>query len=666
MIFVVIPVFNRWKFTEACLISLAKQTYTRFRVVVVSHGSTDETDLRIITNYKWVTLLKGDNSMWWTAAMNLGTRYSLDQGADYILTLNNDLVVKADYLLSLATAAGTYPKSLIGSVSVNIDHPNSVSFAGVRWNRFTAKYSPAVPLHVRYSDMAAGQPVIHSDLLPGRGTLVPASVFRKVGLYDETNFPHYAADEDLSLRAAAAGYSLIVNAASVVYSHISETGIRNQSNYFQFVARSLTSTNSKLRLATRWAWAKKHGSVPFIYFLFDLARISKSIIFRTQNAPGVQEAGSRLIIFQRLFSHYRKSFYDGLMKDCDFLLLHGTDASGIRNESAAYSRQTRQIGIPLTGLKVYFSKYLRDRAANVVVLDFAVQVLNLPFWMWNFRRKKKKVLLWSHGYNRRRGFHPGRSLVDKYRRILINHSDGLLVYSQADKDYLLSKGIVRPVYVLRPTLDSRAISNVKQHYLNNGAEHNNGRQFKYNLTFIGRMNREKNPRGLLRMFDTFAPEYKQQAGVHFIGDGPELVTCKRALADHPFRDHFIFHGEVYDEGAVGKIMMASDLVVILGEVGLSVNHALLYGIPVVTFTRDMNGPYHGPEKEHIIHGKTGFWVLKNDYLQLARVVQHYLENKDLQAEMRRFVCEYANVNLKLEDMIDTFSNVISATAIPKS
>jgi glycosyltransferase involved in cell wall biosynthesis len=113
-------------------------------------------------------------------------------------------------------------------------------------------------------------------------------------------------------------------------------------------------------------------------------------------------------------------------------------------------------------------------------------------------------------------------------------------------------------------------------------------------------------------------------------------------------------------------MLGSDLVIILGEVGLSVNHALLYGIPVVTFTRDMNGPFHGPEKEHIIHGKTGFWILKNDYLQLARLVQHYLADKDLQAEMKQAIREYANVNLKLEHMIGTFSNVISATAIPVS
>ena len=43
MLYVVIPVFNRWRYTRACLESLRQQTSQAFRVVVVDDGSTDET-----------------------------------------------------------------------------------------------------------------------------------------------------------------------------------------------------------------------------------------------------------------------------------------------------------------------------------------------------------------------------------------------------------------------------------------------------------------------------------------------------------------------------------------------------------------------------------------------------------------------------------------------
>ncbi len=43
MIFIVIPVHNRKHFTRECLLSLRKQTFQNFKVIVVDDGSSDET-----------------------------------------------------------------------------------------------------------------------------------------------------------------------------------------------------------------------------------------------------------------------------------------------------------------------------------------------------------------------------------------------------------------------------------------------------------------------------------------------------------------------------------------------------------------------------------------------------------------------------------------------
>ena len=40
---------------------------------------------------------------------------------------------------------------------------------------------------------------VQSDLLTGRGTLIPITAFKTYGVYDAGRFPHYAADEDFSL-----------------------------------------------------------------------------------------------------------------------------------------------------------------------------------------------------------------------------------------------------------------------------------------------------------------------------------------------------------------------------------------------------------------------------------------------------------------------------------
>jgi GT2 family glycosyltransferase len=279
MIYVVIPVFNRWKFTEACLASLASQTNKAFVTVVVDHGSTDGTSINIQAGFPDVVVLQGDESMWWTAATNLGVRYALEKKADFVLTLNNDLIVGHDYIGHLLAAAMSNPKSVIGSVSLDIDQPEKVMFAGARWNAWIAKYRSAVDLQKSYSVLKSQYRSVPTAMLPGRGTLIPTGAFREAGLFDEVNFPHYMADEDFSLRAHKIGYALIVDTSCVVFCHIGATGLNGEQRKKKKLAllrADFTSIKSPTKLSVRWQWARKHGKSPLLYFAIDIARVAYS------------------------------------------------------------------------------------------------------------------------------------------------------------------------------------------------------------------------------------------------------------------------------------------------------------------------------------------------------------------------------------------------------
>jgi GT2 family glycosyltransferase len=82
MIYIVIPVFNRWQFTQPCLQSLREQTYRNFKVIVVDHGSTDGTSEYINKEFPEALVLLGNESMWWTAATNLGVKYAIEHKVD--------------------------------------------------------------------------------------------------------------------------------------------------------------------------------------------------------------------------------------------------------------------------------------------------------------------------------------------------------------------------------------------------------------------------------------------------------------------------------------------------------------------------------------------------------------------------------------------------------
>lgn len=282
MIYIIIPVFNRLDFTIKCLESLEKQNDKDVKIIVVNDGSTDGTSEYLREFFPSITVLEGNGNLWWTGATNLGVRKALQLSSsshDYILTLNNDLVVNADYIESLVALAKSNPQSLIGSVSVDINNTDHIHYAGTIWNSKTAKYRPFLCESVSYSNFKSQFDYVVTDLLPGRGVLIPIDVFHRIGLYDAVNFPHYMSDEDFSARAKRAGFRLIISTKAVVMSHVNDTALKKRTKNITYYYDFFMSIKSPSSIKNRWNWAKKHSSIGlFFYFILDLSRIIKGLI----------------------------------------------------------------------------------------------------------------------------------------------------------------------------------------------------------------------------------------------------------------------------------------------------------------------------------------------------------------------------------------------------
>lgn len=283
MIYIIIPVFNRWHYTNACLQSLVKQTYTAYKIIVVDHGSTDNTSQHIKNNYPNVLVLTGNSSMWWAAATNLGVKKAMELSTsanDLVLTLNNDLEVSENYLNALLKTYENNQPCFVGSTSVNINQPNHVVYVGTYWNSFTAKYTSPIEVKFPYQKLVDSNQFLPSDMLTGRGTLIPLKAFNDLGLYDVQNFPHYMADEDFALRGKKAGYKILVATHAVVKSHVAATGLnfKNEDKSFGNFLNSLRSIRSANNLRYRFFWAKKHTKLPLIYFFIDVLRIFGSYL----------------------------------------------------------------------------------------------------------------------------------------------------------------------------------------------------------------------------------------------------------------------------------------------------------------------------------------------------------------------------------------------------
>jgi GT2 family glycosyltransferase len=258
------------------------QNYHALTIIVCDDGSTDGTLATIRRQYPEVILLRGDGDLWWSGATNLCIEFVLShcQEHDLVLVLNNDVQVTSGYLKSLVDIYSKYPESLIGSLSVNVDEPEKVAFAGIRWNRFLARWRPNFGHGTSLQNIK--KDVIESDALPGRGMLVPSRVFKEIGLFDKKHMPQYGADYDFSLRAKKAGYRLLVSCQSVVYSDIENKGYHSYLRDFTMKTffKSYFSRKSPRNLSSRFWLGVKH--IPWfyfpIYFVIDEARFSGSFI----------------------------------------------------------------------------------------------------------------------------------------------------------------------------------------------------------------------------------------------------------------------------------------------------------------------------------------------------------------------------------------------------
>ena len=73
----------------------------------------------LVEEFPEVKVIRGDGNLWWTAATNLGVQYALDQGATYILVLNDDTLAPPDMVASMWEWSRKEPLAVMGALEVS-------------------------------------------------------------------------------------------------------------------------------------------------------------------------------------------------------------------------------------------------------------------------------------------------------------------------------------------------------------------------------------------------------------------------------------------------------------------------------------------------------------------------------------------------------------------
>lgn len=212
------PVHNRKELTLEFINSLLKQSYKKFKLILVDDGSSDGTSDAVKKLIPDAVILKGNGDWWWAGSIQQGYKWikanvKTNEG---VLIINDDLVFDEDYLQKGMNYLESNPSSLILSAAYSKHNHDFLEDCGVIYDFKTSEMNT--------------MPVKQLDELncaSTRGLFMTTKDFMKTGGMHPVLLPHYFSDYEFTIRAKRkCGLNLKCFLDLKVYMDNSTSGIR--------------------------------------------------------------------------------------------------------------------------------------------------------------------------------------------------------------------------------------------------------------------------------------------------------------------------------------------------------------------------------------------------------------------------------------------------------
>lgn len=185
-VFVIVPNKNGLQHLHYSIPSLMSSAYKNYCCVFVDNNSTDESLSFIEKKYPDIPIINNKRGKGFASTVNLGIKYALEQGADYIAVYNSDIKVLPqwiDHVIGIFSS-----QSNVGLIGYN-EIPKEREELFYNTQNLTIEYKEV-------------------EGLSGCLFICPSHVFKHIGLFDEEYFM-YGEDNDFFSRLIRAGYSIL-------------------------------------------------------------------------------------------------------------------------------------------------------------------------------------------------------------------------------------------------------------------------------------------------------------------------------------------------------------------------------------------------------------------------------------------------------------------------
>jgi GT2 family glycosyltransferase len=222
--------YNGQKDTVDCLESILKIRKDGFRIETIIVDNYPENRIDIDEKkYKEISLkiIFNPINSGFSGGNNVGIKHALKENADYVLLLNNDTLVKSNFLEELFNFAESTPQAglivpkiyFAKGFEFHKDRYKSEELGKVFWYAGgNMDWANVIGHHRGVDEVDQGQydNIETTDFASGCCVLIRSEVFKKIGFLDEDYFLYYE-DSDFSERAKKAGFRIYYLPTSVIW-----------------------------------------------------------------------------------------------------------------------------------------------------------------------------------------------------------------------------------------------------------------------------------------------------------------------------------------------------------------------------------------------------------------------------------------------------------------
>lgn len=374
----------------------------------------------------------------------------------------------------------------------------------------------------------------------------------------------------------------------------------------------------------------------------------------------------RVVIQQPALAKYRVPVFRELARrpGIDLLVAYGNE-KGINNvdpdgfEGVMIPiHDFKVLGTPLRWHAAHY-QFVTPRRADVMVLSWSTRYLTLVPSLVRARWNGVGTVLWGHGYSKSE-----TRLRENSRGAVADFADSVLFYNHGSAQRFIDRGYSSPerVFVALNTLDITAINAAKKVWQADPARLAAFRSEKGlngpTVLFVSRLNADNRVDLLLKAAAVLHKDLPALKVV-IVGAGPEADALKSLARTLGLGQAAIFTGAIYDEVDLAPYFLSAGAFCYPVNIGLSLIHAMAYGVPVVTSNRLTS---QNPEIEAFKDGINGCCYQDGEVDALAGVLGLILSDGALRQSLSDGAIATVTEDFNISKMVDGMEAAIRFAA----